>query len=374
MSRSAPQPVAGALAVNADAAGEIPFAEEGTPEWRLYEITRLLAPPATQKEVVSADGTRQLVERSPEEIAFDRKEHLRQLTSHAGQIIAATHADPAQETLFTNAVRYLASAHVELALLGDADSARKLSEVAESLFAAKPQSTAAAEAAAHIVELARGMAERYGQADAEWVRAQATQARLFASRFPLETSRCVAVLLDAGRACERAQLGVEARACYLQLADTFGDSPFATAVAPILRRLNLEGQTLAAEDFGGPAIDGGFVSISEYRGRPVLIVFWSSDSPTFERDFAQLQAIQQSQGDKLAIIGVNLDVDESAVERFLETHSLNWRQVFDSDPGRRGTQNPIAAHYGVTTVPLYWLVDAAGRVTAATADLSRLGL
>jgi peroxiredoxin len=360
--------------VTANADGEIPFVEEGTPEWRIYEITRLLAAPPMQKEVVSNAGVPQLVDRTAEEIAVDRQRNLAQIVSHAGQIIAATHADAAKESLFYHAVHYVSAAHVELALLGEADSARQLTEISEAIFAEKPKSPAAVEAAARLLELAQRMGERHGAANKDWVRAHATQARLFAQRFPLETSRCVTALLDAGRACEQVGLDGDARNCYLQLSSQFGDTPFADAVAAVVRRMNLVGSMLTAESFGGPTIDGGFITIDQFRGKHVLVVFWSGDSPTFANDFPRLQQLQQAHPDDLVIVGVNLDLNEATVDQFLESHPLKWRQIFDPDNSRRGTLNPVASYYGVTTVPLYWLIDKQGKVLAAPVDLMSVAL
>lgn len=353
---------------------DVPFAEAGTLESRLFEITQLVAPPPTQVETTGPNGERQLVSRTTEEIAADRKAALQKVVQLAGEIIAATHADPAREGLFNNAVHYLCAAHVELALGGEAKSARQLSETADAVFSAKPESPAAVEASARLLELAQQMGARHGAQDAEWVRAHAMQARLFASRFPLETSRGVTALLDAGRACERVALHAEARLCYQLLADKFGDTPFADAVAAILRRMNLPGSTLTAADFAGSTIDGDYLTIEQFRGKHVLIAFWSSESPTFVQDFPRLQELQQQHGDKLAILGVNLDTEELAVDRFLEAHPLKWRQLFDSDPTRRGTLNTVAAYYGVATVPMYWLIDPQGRVLAAPAEVRQLSL
>ena len=72
------------------------------------------------------------------------------------------------------------------------------------------------------------------------------------------------------------------------------------------------------------------------------------------------------------VIGVNLDKEQSAVDRFVEKHSLAWQNIFFSEPTSRGVRNPIARHYGVTSVPTYWLVNASGVVTAAPLDLKQL--
>ncbi|MEZ6068557.1 MAG: redoxin domain-containing protein [Planctomycetaceae bacterium] len=357
-----------------DSAGDIPFAAEGTPEWRLYEIARLMTPPATQVRVVSADGAEQVTNRPSNEITAERIRNLKQAVTHAGQAIAATLNDPSRESLFTNAVHYLSAAHRELAILGESEHARRLAEVAEAMFVAKPESAAAAASAAQLVELARGMALLYGEQNDEWVRAHANQARLFAERFPNETSRASVALLEAGRTCERFQLEKEARDCYLLLKDRYADTPFAEDVQSVLRRMSLVGKTLNSQDFGGPTIDGGFISIEQYRDRHTLVVFWSSGSPTFAEDIAKLQKWQAEAGQSAAIIGVNLDQDEGAVDQFLESHPLVWRQVFSADPEQRGTYNPVAAHYGVVTVPHYWLVDPSGKVLRVGTSFDELQL
>jgi hypothetical protein len=361
-------------AVETEELPPIPFSREGTPEWRLYEITRLMAPPALQKEVVRADGETEIVERTPQEITVDRKAALQQVVGHAGQVIAATHADSEQESLFTNAVHYLCTAHVELAILGEADSARQLGEVSEAIYREKPESAAAVESAAKLVELARRMAELYGASDAEWIRAHVTQARLFSERFPKAESQASMALLAAGRNAEQRGLAEEARQCYTLLEQKYPGTPFAEEIAGVLRRMKLPGRVLQAGDLGGATIDGGYVSVEQLRGKHVLVVFWTTDSPTFESDLPVIKQIKQTQGDNLVVLGVNLDQDELAVDRFLEQHAMGWRQIIDPNPELRGSRNPVASYYGVATVPLYWLIDPSGKVIAAPADIRNLGL
>ena len=353
----------------------VPFAEEGTVDWRLFEIAELMGAPLPQKkQIVAADGSRQEVDLSPQEIASEQKARLRQAVAHAGQVIAATHADRERETQFNNAVHYLCAAHVELAILGEAESARKLGEVAEAIWHEKPKSEAAVESAYRLVELARRMADLYGRQDAEWVRAQARQARLFGERFPEEESRVAVALMDAGRACELAGFTDFARDCYRRIRDRFPDSPYADGIVTAMRRVSLEGRTLAAEDFGGPTIEGGFLSIDRFRGRHVLVAFWMTDSPTFLADLPALKQIEETHQGGLEIIGVNLDQDETAVDRFVDEHDIGWRQVFDPDPENRGAYNVVARFYGITVVPVYWLIGPDGTVLQAPADIRNLPL
>jgi peroxiredoxin len=350
----------------------VPFAAEGSVDWRLSRITELLAPPARLKEVVSDDGSRRQEDRTPQEITAERKSRLRQVVDLAGQAIAQTHADPERTTQFINAVHYLCEAHVELAVLGEADSARKLGEVADAIYREHPQSEAAVEAGHRLVDLAQRMADFYGRQDAEWVRAQGRQARLFAERFPKEENRVAVALIDAARACELAGLPGESRDCLKLIVERFPGTPYADEVVTDVRRLTLEGRRLAPEEFGGPTIDGGFLSIDHLRGKHVLVAFWMTDSPTFQADLPALRQLEETHRGKLEIIGVNLDTDEAKVDVFVEQQALAWRQIFDADPARRGVENPVARFYGVSAVPLYWLIGPDGTVLKAPADVRNL--
>ncbi len=348
------------------------FAAQGTVDWRLYQIADLLAPPSTRETVTTADGTEELRDRDPEVVAAERKERLKKVIDHASKVIAATHSDPQRQTHFTNGMRYLCLAHVELAIAGEADHARALGEVAEAVYREQPDSDAAVEAGYRLVDLARRMADLYGRQNVEWVRAYATQARVFAERFQRATNRVATSLIDAADACELAGLTADARSCCELVCSLYPDSIFADEIATDLRRLTLEGRLLTAEHFAGRTIDGGYYSIEQSRGKSVLVVFWMTNSPTFLRDLPTIRQLEQSLGDRLQVVGVNLDHDEFAVDSFIADQGLGWKQIFDSSPANRGADNPVAKYYGIAAVPLYWLIDREGQVVKAPATLDEL--
>ena len=47
---------------------------------------------------------------------------------------------------------------------------------------------------------------------------------------------------------------------------------------------------------------------------------------------------------------------------FLRKRALGWKSIFYSNRELRGSRNVVARYYGVSNVPLYWLVDAGGVV------------
>ncbi len=122
----------------------------------------------------------------------------------------------------------------------------------------------------------------------------------------------------------------------------YRNTPFAEQAAGAIRRYRLVGQPLG--EFGGATIDGGFVSADEFRGRPLLIVFWSAESPTFRTELSRLKAyLDRNSSRNLAVLGVNMDVEESLVDQFLEESALPWRTIFFSSLDQRGIRNPWPA-------------------------------
>jgi peroxiredoxin len=220
------------------------------------------------------------------------------------------------------------------------------------------------EAHLKLIEMLEQLAETAEKNDTQWGKASALQARLFTKRFPKETSRGAMALVSAARACEAALLFDDARKCFTTLEHDFGKTPFAEQQAGAIRRYKLAGSVL--EEFAGATIDGGFLSVDQFRGQPVLIVFWSCASPAFQQDIPRLKQLIESFGKKpFTILGVNLDTEESIVDSYLSQVDLPWRTIFSASPDQRGLKNPIARFYGVTTAGQYWVVDDKGTVLAA---------
>ncbi len=348
--------------VNPEEVSAVPQPDKGTPEWFLREIARV----RTQLSVRSGSAG----EATPAELTDQRRKQHEKVIELARQAIAVTHQDDTKVQVFNNAVHYLTDARLELAMSGDTEQAQLLVEDAESLYRRDPKSFAASESAYKLVDLAQRKAEQQGRQNPEWCTELAHQARLFAEKFPQEANRSAMVLLTAGQLCDRFGLTEDARRCFAMVQEQFPDTLFAEQVNGFLRRLSLVGQPL---ELAGPTIDGGYVSIDQFQDQPVLVVFWSSKSPQFRQDLDQLLVLQQTYAPKgLKAIGVNLDTDESDVDRFLAETSLNWSQIFYSEPDKRGGRNPAARYYGVQSVPTYWLIDISGIVVATPETLDQL--
>lgn len=343
---------------------------KGSPEWMVREIALLSSAPLdyVRQPVPGKPGEFTQIDLTDEQIDKERARRAAQIIDWALEVCAKTRDDSTRQQLFNNAVHYLAMSRSTLALAGDRAQVRLLSDESEALFKRDAKSFAAIDSHLKLVELLQGLADQEGRANPEWAQAAAKHARLFVSRFPQEAPRAALTVLSAARACESAGLFADAQQCYARFETEFSKTPFADQAAGALRRYKLTGRPLA--EFAGSTIDGGYVSIDQLRGQPVLIVFWSTGSRGFQQDLPQLRKIVDAAGDKLTVLGVNFDSEEAIVDSFLEQANLPWKTIFFSNPEQRGLRSPLARFYGVTTVPQYWVVDAKGVVTAAPTDIN----
>ncbi len=347
--------------------------QPGTPEYMLHQLAKLKSAPfhLVRQPVKGKPGEFEDVKLTPEQASTEQLRRWTKMIDLAIQVIALTKDDPKQEQLFNNGVYYLAETRKQLALRGDPDQAQLLSEDAEALYRRDKTSFAAIESSLKVVQLTQAQAEQAGRQDPRRATTFAKQSRLFAEKFPQETNRAAMNLVAAGRLCEQVGLIEDAELCFTTIAERYPDSPFQETTVGVLRRLRLQGEKLT--EFAGSTVEGGYISIDQFVGHPVLIVFWASNSQTFITDLPLLHAAVTKHGPSgLMVIGVNLDREQSAVDRFVDQHSLAWNNIFFSEANSRGVRNPIARHYGVTSVPTYWLVNASGVVTAAPLDLKQL--
>ena len=253
----------------------------GSNEFLLREMSRLRTAPldVVRQPIPGQPGKFEEKKLTTEQANDELKRRCHLIVEKAMQIVVATTNDPEQEKLFNNAVHFLCDARMKLALAGESDQTELLNQDAEALYKRNKDSFAASEAGYRLVQLAQANAESSGKQDAQLATVFGRQARLFAERFPKEVNRAPMALLTAGRFCELFGAPAEAKACYEVIEAKFTGTPFADQVAGCLRRIRLPGQTLT--DFGGPTLDGGFVKLEDYAGKPMLIVFWSKDSETF---------------------------------------------------------------------------------------------
>ncbi|MHC4876140.1 MAG: redoxin domain-containing protein [Planctomycetota bacterium] len=336
---------------------EINRPQPGTPEWTILEITKLRLQAFPETDDVA-------------ELRKARRERNEQIAKLAHEVIAVTHDAADKEQVFNVAVHRLMEATSQLAMQGDSEAVTELYDFAASFYGRSPRSKAAADSHWFLASFANENAVKHGDSEPRWLSEFARQSRLFAERFPDEQQRAVKLLNNAARTCDAYGIRDEAIQCYAALRQKFPESAQAQQAVASLRRLELPGKKL---DLGGPTMDGGFLSIADFNSSPVLVVFWSTQAKPFaDRSAEIISIVSKFEKQGLQVIGVNLDIDESAVDAFKEKTGLGWQNIFHAAPSRRGWDHPVASYYGVTTIPQFWTVDVKGEVVGMTGDVANL--
>lgn len=109
-------------------------------------------------------------------------------------------------------------------------------------------------------------------------------------------------------------------------------------------------------DFQLQGLDGQTVSLSDFRGKPVLINFWASwcGPCRFEMPFIQEIYEEEKWSDKgLVILAVNLGEDAATVEEFMKSNNVSFTALLD-------TREKVALEYNTRSIPTTFLIDGSG--------------
>lgn len=312
-----------------------------------------------------------------------RRERNDRIVEMATNVLRLTMNDSAQDAQFHQAIGQLLEARFQNALAGGQDDVEQLYMDVQALNERDPKSTAAAEGVYYIARFAHTKAGLLGRSQPEWLTTLSKWAREFADRFPDQQQRAVSMLFGAALSCElhastaedpelQKRLQTESRLCYSALAEGFADTTQGQKATGILRRMALVGQPLS--QFSGPTLDGGFVSVEEFHGKPALIYFWASDDKEFVDQWQPLLQTIRSQipADRLKIVGVALDEIETEMEAFMELHPLPGQQIFFPNPEQRSWNSPLVRFWGITQSPTVWLVNADGIVVSTSVSSTEL--
>ena len=126
----------------------------------------------------------------------------------------------------------------------------------------------------------------------------------------------------------------------------------------------------AAPDFTLNDMDGKPVSLSSFRGRQVVLVFWASWCPDCREEVPALQELQaRVNPEKVAFVSVSFDRKEEAFREYVTEHKMGGVQLFDA-AGKK--DSAIATDYHVRWIPSLYLIDADGKVRLGTVMLDKV--
>jgi thiol-disulfide isomerase/thioredoxin len=111
-----------------------------------------------------------------------------------------------------------------------------------------------------------------------------------------------------------------------------------------------------APDWQLNTIEGKAVSLQQFRGQPVVLLFWATWCPYCKKLMPGLQRLQQKYADKgLQVVMIDYNEDEGAdVVGTLAARGITLLNVIGGDA--------VAEHYNVGAVPTTFFIDRKGRV------------
>lgn len=114
-------------------------------------------------------------------------------------------------------------------------------------------------------------------------------------------------------------------------------------------------------DFSAPNPEGKVVSLKESLGKVTIVDFWASWCGPCRKENPNVVAIYKELHAKgLNIIGVSLDKEASKWKEAIAKDGLTWTHVSNL----KFWDEPIAAQYGVQSIPATFILDASGKVVA----------
>src|SRR3989344_2703977 len=116
------------------------------------------------------------------------------------------------------------------------------------------------------------------------------------------------------------------------------------------------GSTHTAPDFTLQKLGGGTISLSDFRGKkPVVVDFWASWCPNCRRDMPNLNRFYEKYKDKVEVIGVNLQENESTVRDFIASRGISFPIALDP-------RGQASRAYGIQYTNTHVLIDRAGNL------------
>ncbi len=117
-------------------------------------------------------------------------------------------------------------------------------------------------------------------------------------------------------------------------------------------------------------INGKSVSLSDFRGKQVVLHFWASWCPDCREETPQLKAAQAAADpSKVVFVSVSFDRKVEAFEAYVRENALGGVQLFDAS-GKK--ESVVGTSYHVKWIPATYLIGPDGRIQFATVVFSKV--
>ena len=107
-------------------------------------------------------------------------------------------------------------------------------------------------------------------------------------------------------------------------------------------------------------------SLSDVKGKLVVLKFWATDCPPCQPDMTELNQLIARKGtswkDAVTFVSVGMDGDADRLRRFVQKHEWNAFRHAWTGPSGGGFNSPVAQSYGIRAVPACYIIHPTGLV------------
>lgn len=112
-----------------------------------------------------------------------------------------------------------------------------------------------------------------------------------------------------------------------------------------------------ATDFSLSDLQGKKLSLTDYRGKVVLLDFWATWCAPCQEEIPHFVEMQNQYGSSgLQVVGISMDDDAKPVQEFYRQHQLNY-------PVAVGDTKLAERFGGILGLPVTFVIDRQGRIT-----------
>jgi len=140
--------------------------------------------------------------------------------------------------------------------------------------------------------------------------------------------------------------------------------------AGVLRRLSLPGHPMKIT---GTLLSGAPFNAQSLTGKVVLVDFWATwCGPCVAEIPNVLQAYEKYHAKGFEVVGISLDEDRDALEKFVTEQKIPWPILYEKPVGE-GWRHPLSTFYGISGIPTVILIGREGNVITLNARGEKLG-
>ena len=151
------------------------------------------------------------------------------------------------------------------------------------------------------------------------------------------------------------------KATRAKLSPSLAACPYVVDLDGIIGQLENVQIGKTAPDFSLPDTAGVMVSLSDFKGKYVLLDFWASWCPPCRRENPNVvKAFNDYKDKNFTVIGISLDKDKRKWLDAIASDNLTWTHVSDL----KYWDSEIPALYGVRGIPANILLDPDGIIIA----------